>query len=112
MNYIEDNFVHNVYDKICHEFDITRQYAWPPVAKFVKDIPSMSLVCDAGCGNGKNMLRDDLMYVGTDLSSGMCKLTQTNKKIDIIQSNILTLPFNDNTFDYVISMCSSSKYTQ
>lgn len=102
MNDIEKQYVYNVYNKICHEFNTTRVYPWPPVTAFMNSIPSFSTICDVGCGNGKNIYRNDLIYMCTDLSEQMCNITYSKQKNDAIQSNILALPFNSSVFDYVI----------
>ena len=103
MNEIEQKYVHDVYNSISKEFSSTRKYAWPHVKKFIDSITRFSLVCDVGSGNGKNMYRNDLTYFATDLSEQMCELS-SKKTNNICQSNVLSLPFNDNTFDTVISI--------
>jgi tRNA (uracil-5-)-methyltransferase TRM9 len=103
MNNIEKLYVHDVYNSISNEFSNTRQYPWPVVRKFVNSLDRYSTVCDVGCGNGKNMFRDDLVYFPTDLSIAMCNTAQKQKShFDITQSNVLSLPFKDNTFDAVM----------
>ena len=103
MNEIEKQYVYNVYNSISEEFSSTRQYAWPCVKKFINSLPIYSLVCDVGSGNGKNMFRNDLEYFATDISEYMCELS-SKKTNNVCQSNILSLPFNDSTFDSVISI--------
>lgn len=100
MNKIEEHNVRDVYNNIAKEFSDTRQYAWPIVKDFVNNIEQYNLVCDVGSGNGKNMFRTDLMYIATDFSEEMCKLSK--RKSDTVQSNVLSLPFRDQTFDAVM----------
>ena len=100
MNELENKYVYEVYNSISNEFDNTRQYPWPVVKTFMNNLKPNSFVCDVGSGNGKNMFRNDLIYTSTDLSEKMCELSAN--KSDCIQSNILSLPFKDNTFDAVL----------
>ena len=101
MNDIEKQYVYDVYNEISDEFSSTRQYPWPTVKSFIKSLQPFSLVCDVGSGNGKNMFRNDLIFTATDISEQMCNLSIT-KTPHTIQSNVLHLPFKDNTFDSVI----------
>ena len=103
MNLIEKQYVYDVYNSISDEFSSTRQYPWPLVKQYINNIKKYDVVCDVGSGNGKNMFRNDLTYFATDLSEYMCKLS-SKKTNNVCQSNILSLPFNDNTFDSVISI--------
>ena len=100
MNGVEYRYVNQVYESIHSEFNHTRQYPWPVVKEFINVLPKYSALCDVGSGNGKNMFRHDLVNVSTDFSYEMCKLSQSRS--DSIQSNVLSLPFQDNTFDAVI----------
>lgn len=54
----EQSHVHQVYDVIASDFSRTRHTRWPFVERFVEQLPSSSVVLDAGCGNGK--------YLGVD----------------------------------------------
>jgi tRNA (uracil-5-)-methyltransferase TRM9 len=101
---IEQSHVIDVYDQIADHFDKTRHSVWPSVSEFIMNLPKDSIILDAGCGNGKNMfIRDDCTFIGTDLSDGMVRISN-NKGLNVIQANILSLPFKDNTFDYCISI--------
>lgn len=52
---IEQNHVMRLYDAIAPQWHGTRYRSWPKVDAFVASLPPGSLVCDAGCGNGKNL---------------------------------------------------------
>ena len=68
--HLEQEHVHNVYNKIAHNFSHTRYKPWPRVVDFLGSFPSGSLVLDVGCGNGKYMnIRNDLMMVKINLIS-------------------------------------------
>jgi SAM-dependent methyltransferase len=61
------------------------------------------LVGDIGCGNGKNMYlsRKDIKFKGMDFSKEFVKICKL-KNLDVIEGNILDIPFEDNYFDNVI----------
>lgn len=101
MTHFEIEHVKNVYDQISPHFDITRKSVWPDVEEFVKTFSSNSYVLDAGCGNGKNMCRDDCSFIGGDFCQNFLEMVQ-KKKNEAIQINVKTLPFRNNTFDHVI----------
>ena len=103
MNKIEKKHVFDIYNNISQEFSNTRKFPWPFVSKYINKLKSGSFVCDVGCGNGKNMIRPDLIYIGSDLSEEMCFLS-SQKTLNVVQSNVLKLAFRDNTFDCVISI--------
>ena len=88
-----------IYDEICAEFSATRTHVWPPVKQYLDSISENSLVCDIGCGNGKNQYRTDLQYVSIDSSQEMCKLVP-----GAVQGCVTHLPFDDNMFDSCISI--------
>jgi 2-polyprenyl-3-methyl-5-hydroxy-6-metoxy-1,4-benzoquinol methylase len=61
---LEEEYVHQVYNKIAHTFSDSRYRPWPHVAEFLRTFTSGSFVLDIGCGNGKYMnLRNDLFMV-------------------------------------------------
>ena len=100
---IEYENVKKVYDAIADHFDVTRFSVWIDVKKFIDIQPKNSFILDAGCGNGKNMYRDDCEFIGGDFCGKFLEITQKKNK-EVIQFNTKTIPFRDNTFDSVISI--------
>lgn len=99
---MEQLYVHQIYDSIGHNFSSSRHSAWPNVKKFLADLPAGYHVLDAGCGNGKNMiLRPDLNFIGCDTSQTLLDICK-EKGLNVIKSNIVKLPFDDNHFDAII----------
>ena len=99
---IENIHVKQVYNKIANEFDNTRYRPWTCVENFLDNIPKNSKIGDIGCGNGKNMLyRNDCINLGCDFSQNLVNICQ-KKSLNVIYGNILSIPFDDESFDYTL----------
>lgn len=98
---IADNNVKDVYNIIANHFDVTRAYLWKSVKKFLKTLKPNSFILDAGCGNGKNMFRNDCFFIGIDNSIEMIKICQ-KKNLLGLNADLKAIPFRDNYFDVVI----------
>ena len=99
---IEDKNVKDVYNYIAKEFDNTRYRPWSCVENFLDKVPKKSSIGDIGCGNGKNMLyRTDCYNYGCDFSSELVDIC-LEKNLNVIEGDILEIPFEDNQFDYTI----------
>jgi len=98
---IEITNVKNVYEKIANHFDQTRFNVWPCVQHFIDAIPEYTIVLDVGCGNGKNMYRDDLYFIGSDFCQNFTQICQTNGK-NVLIANSKCLPIKTNYIDQVI----------
>jgi len=94
--------VKTVYNMIANDFSRTRYKVWGGVKQFLDTIPMDSVVADIGCGNGKNMMyRDDLSYIGMDISDemvGICK----KRGLNAITGSILDIPIDK--VDYSMSI--------
>ena len=96
--------IKTVYDNIAGDFSRTRYKVWNGVANYLDTIPSGSMVGDIGCGNGKNMLyRNDLNYMGMDISSEMVKICN-DRGYDTIEGDITNIPFDTDSMDYTMSI--------
>lgn len=99
---MNDLLVKETYDNIADDFNNTRYNVWPCVKEFLDTVDKNSVIGDIGCGNGKNMLyRKDCTNIGCDFSINLIKLCQ-KKKLNVVQGNILNIPFKDNFFDATI----------
>lgn len=109
------NFYDNNYDK----FNSTRYSVWNEVKKFIDTIPDNSKVLDVGCGNGKNMTyikNKSINVIGVDFSEKLLEICE-KKLLNVVKADVRNLPFDDDTFDYVISIAvihhlSTEKYRQ
>lgn len=97
------NSVCHVYNHIANDFNNTRHKIWNVIEKFINSLNSGCTVADIGCGNGKNMYlsRKDIKFKGMDFSTEFVKIC-LSKGLDVIEGNILNIPFNSDYFDNVI----------
>jgi alkylated DNA repair protein alkB homolog 8 len=101
-NTFEKEYVYDVYNHIALNFNDTRYKIWDGVTRFLDSLNPNDIVLDAGCGNGKNMLyRSDLQMFGCDASSELIKICRT-KNLDVVNANIVNLPYRNCSFDSVI----------
>ena len=95
---MEIEYVQKPYNTISNHFDKTREYLWKAIKEFIKDIDDSSLLLDAGCGNGKNMLiKNNINSFGFDFSEGnnlICK----KKGLNVSTINIKHIPYRNNIF--------------
>lgn len=105
MSKFEKQYVIDFYNQTAEHFSSTRYKSWPSVTQFVNSLESNTTILDAGCGNGKNMLiRSDLKWTGCDISSELLKICKDKGLDNVIECNIINLPFDNNTFDNLISI--------
>jgi len=94
--------VNNFYQKNATNFSRTRVCPWPATRKFLDRLPSESTVLDIGCGNGRNMFyRGDINISGLEISDELCNIVR-NKGGHVTNGNMTNLPFDNNSFDYII----------
>jgi SAM-dependent methyltransferase len=98
--------IKEIYNQIGDEFDRTRITIWPNVRNFLDKILENSLVLDAGCGNGKNMLyRQDINFIGIDISSKQVDICK-QKGLNVSEGDIRNLSFENETFDNIICIAT------
>lgn len=109
---VTSHSITKVYNSIAKEFKDTRHYNWQWVTDFIekyvnKDNYSKN-VLDIGCGSGRNIKAyntDKIKVVGLDNSEEFIKICQ-NEDLDVVLSDMTTLPFPDNYFDNILSIAS------
>lgn len=103
MDNIETKYVKDTYNQIATDFDRTRYNQWSTVKKFIEMLPVNSLVLDAGCGNGKNMIFENIQFVGCDICENFVEICQ-KKGFNVVLSSVTSMPFQNNMFDAVMSI--------
>lgn len=107
MNKLEQDLVRNTYNAIAESFNHTRYSIWNCVKEFIKDLDPAKPILDAGCGNGKNMCYLSMNgfenVTGCDFSTSLVDICKS-KSLNVIEANILSLPFEDNSFENVINV--------
>jgi len=91
------------YNKIAERFNKTRSTLW----KFTKDWytliskeGSFFIILDAGCGNGRNMIKPH-MYIGLDSSYELLN-DVTFLNCQTVCASVSNIPFPDNYFDHTL----------
>ncbi|PWA93369.1 S-adenosyl-L-methionine-dependent methyltransferases superfamily protein [Artemisia annua] len=101
---IEKKYVHRVYDAIAPHFSATRFAKWPKVSSFLNNLPSGSVVLDAGCGNGKYLgLNSTCYFIGCDISAPLVKIC-SDRGHEVLVADCVNLPYRDGYGDAVISI--------
>ena len=99
--------MHNIqstYNAISKEFSDSRYRVWKTVAEFIDSIQLNTTNADIGCGNGKNMkYRPDIKFIGMDLCENFVDICKQSK-LNVFHGNILSIPFESDYFDNVISI--------
>jgi tRNA (uracil-5-)-methyltransferase TRM9 len=106
---LENTRVTKTYNKIATAFSNTRTKPWDWIQKFLKSLPNKGLILDIGCGNGRNMVNvlegQNLTFKGVDSCQSFVDIAVKNGK-DVILSDMCQLPFEDNSFDAILSIAS------
>jgi SAM-dependent methyltransferase len=97
FNYMEQRYVIDFYNDNAQSFNNTRYCPWPIVKTFIDSLNPCSIVCDIGCGNGKNQYRKDIKFISCDNSFEMCNLVH-----EAILADCTQLPFENDTCDTLL----------
>ncbi len=98
--------VKDIYNKIAKDFDNTRYKVWKCTSDFLNNLDPNSIGLEVGCGNGKNLLyRPELKIKGIDICDKFVELCK-NKNLDVIQGDMIELPYDNNSFDFVFSIAA------
>lgn len=105
---IEKEHVHAIYDTIAQHWSHTRYKAWPAVERFLRELPSRSLIADIGCGNAKNALVAQAVghhVLLSDISQPLIKVcSEREPDLDVMVADCLQLPYRTGSFDASISI--------
>ena len=94
----EQEYVHDVYEKIAEHFSSTRYKPWPVVEKFLKELEIGSIGVDVGCGNGKYLeVNRNVYMIGADRSSNLIEISASRGFESLICDEI-NLPYRNECF--------------
>ncbi len=101
---MNETSIQSVYESIADHFDSTRYNKWRGVMEFLETISPATKLLDAGCGNGKylSVRKDCEVYACDTCPSLIMSAAKKHTHANIILANIKSLPYFDNTFDYII----------
>lgn len=106
---LENEGVTQTYNKIATAFSNTRTKPWDWILEFLKSLPNESIVLDIGCGNGRNMTNilegQNYQFKGVDSCQKFVDIAIKNGK-DVVLGDMCQLPFEDNSFDAILSIAS------
>lgn len=101
---IEKKYVHRVYDAIAPHFSATRFAKWPKVSAFLNNLPSGSVILDAGCGNGKYLgLNPNCFFIGCDISAPLIQIC-SDRGHEVFVADAVNLPYRSSLADAAISI--------
>ena len=98
---IENIYVKDVYENIANHFDNTRTYTWSWIDDFLNNLQPYSTVYDIGCGNGRNMLKENLHFIGIDNCENFVKICH-KKNLNVINANMNKIPLQNNSAHAII----------
>lgn len=91
-------------------FSITRPYLSDDLLMLKKYLKSNSKILDLGCGNGRLVQlvekKDDIDYIGIDISKQMIEIAKKNnpQKQFVLQEDPLKINFKNESFDQVFCL--------
>ena len=112
--------VHDFYDAVAEKWHGTRYKSWPNVRAWIEGRPS-GLVCEVGCGNGKNLPFAQGFALGSDVSTGLLEFANCSydephvtpknakhlteykeRRWDVHVGDIMHLPYKSDGFDTLL----------
>jgi len=99
----EQKYVKDVYEKIAPHFDSVRHGSkWVWIEEFLDQYSDSDLVCDLGCGSGRNMRSN---CIGVDNCDSFINICQ-KKGFNVILGDMTKIPLNDNHVEAIISIAA------
>jgi|TARA_B110000259_G_scaffold188436_2_gene247403 SAM-dependent methyltransferase len=101
LSAVENNNVRNVYQDIAHHFNNTRVYKWSWVVDFLNKFGDNNLILDLGCGNGRNMVHNNIKFIGIDNCDKFINICK-GKGLEVYNSNITRINLKSELADGII----------
>jgi ubiquinone/menaquinone biosynthesis C-methylase UbiE len=100
--YVSDQLLDGRYFSALNRFDIL----WAHTIWIYDNVRRRAKVLDVGCGSGRLALlkRKSVMLIGVDLSKECAEQARRNGYDEAHAANLIDLPFENSTFDYVVSL--------
>ena len=98
---VENNNVRSVYQGIAQHFNNTRVYKWSWVVDFLNKYTGDNLILDLGCGNGRNMVHNDLKFIGVDNCDKFIHICK-GKGLEVYNYNITDVRLKSDLVDGII----------
>lgn len=108
MNFKEDLLVKNIYNEIAEHFNETRSYQWKWIVDFMKKYSGKDRIYDIGCGSGRNIIpyfENFPNCIGVDSCTKFVEICN-NKGLNVMESDMTKLPFEDDSADGIICIAS------
>ncbi|XP_070553831.1 tRNA (carboxymethyluridine(34)-5-O)-methyltransferase alkbh8-like [Ptychodera flava] len=101
---LEREHVHEVYETIAKHFSDTRHTPWPKVVEFLKEQPDSAIFADIGCGNGKYLGVNKMLFeIGCDRSQNLVEICK-QRHFEAFVCDALSVPMRNSSCDVVISI--------
>ncbi|AET73262.1 hypothetical protein PGAG_00373 [Phaeocystis globosa virus 12T] len=98
---VENNNVRSVYQDIAQHFNNTRVYKWSWVVDFLNKYTGDNLILDLGCGNGRNMVHNQIKFIGIDNCDKFIHICR-GKGLEVYNYNITDVRLKSNLVDAII----------
>ena len=101
----EINNVKNIYENIANNFSEKRMTKWDWIDSFIYSFQKHATLLDLGCGSGRNMEYPNYNFYGIDNCINFINIAK-NKNLNVLLSDMINIPFNNNTFDGIMLIAS------
>tara|TARA_B110000444_G_scaffold42817_4_gene38720 strand:- start:13814 stop:14434 length:621 start_codon:yes stop_codon:yes gene_type:complete len=101
LSAVENNNVRNIYQNIAEHFNDTRVYKWKWVVDFLDKFKDDNLILDLGCGNGRNMVHNNINFIGFDNCDKFINICK-DKGLEVYNSNITQINMKSELADGII----------